>query len=792
MLKKINNYIKKTNFNKTELGIITILLVVSCFFSFDGLIKQNNNGLKASNNLESILVSEERRGRQDLRTVTINPKSHTNLDNISNAAKLVQTIPFKENIDDSNWQLLNPYNSSKFFNLDYKLTNYSQLEIQYQQDLKKLSFTLPASSFKLNNIEYNVDEVEVAKIENLSPESVIYLSDNKGLYLKNYTEGETISFEELQNNNVFHYSIDSTSNLLTQPKSCSIIPSENIIKTENAFQCIKDNFPAELKLNNEYLLTYSLQAKDITYVNANIKLGNESNIDDKNLQQFNKLLKIERSNRTNFSQLITAKNPNLNYLQFTISAINSWQNILNLEIADLKISSLKIEKLPELAKLYTPNLLIKRNLQVSLPSGKSEITFSSNPNPEYTLNAGNTFLTSCNLDNFNYSNSNQLYYNQLKLDGLDEINKSICQAYITNFVLNANFNYTLQAKLVSKTTDQSKIKINILNSNNIERKFKPIIGENDINIRIDPKSFGTNGTIIQVLSELTNETQIKDVKIIRNLPKDLSNYIFYEEKTSELSEIPLVTNNISPFQNDFEVNAGLANSFVISSNNKLLPFTTIITNNSRVSIENYVYDNGNSAWLVSCMEACNNTSLNLQSPILMLRKFALPFFLLFLIFYVGLKLLWEKYKYIIIPKTLENIHNLIRQIKSTSLTLWNKIVFIESYIVNRYWLILLSVLIILATLYFSVGLRISFAFIFLVTCLRFKIKADITAIIGLIGTLLMIVIQFMFTKPFILNNQFYSQIINANIANLVGTYSYYIICISLVLFILEYSFKKNG
>ena len=153
--------------------------------------------------------------------------------------------------------------------------------------------------------------------------------------------------------------------------------------------------------------------------------------------------------------------------------------------------------------------------------------------------------------------------------------------------------------------------------------------------------------------------------------------------------------------------------------------------------------------------------------------------------------LWEKYKHIIIPKTLDYINNRVNQIKSASLSVWKKIVFIESYIVNRYWLLLLSVLTVLALLYLIVGLRISFVFLFLVTCLRFKIKAKITAIIGLIGILLMMLIQFIFTQPLILNNLLASKYINANNAELVGTYSYYIIGISIVLFILEYSFKKK-
>jgi hypothetical protein len=791
MLKKINSYIKKINLKKAELGIISLLLIVSCFLSFDGLTKLNEIEVKASSNLESILISEDRGSRKDLQTISLQPKKQTSLDAISNNSKLVQTVPFKENIDDENWQLVNPYNTSKVFNLDYKLSNYSQLEIKYQKDLQKLSFVLPATSIALNDTEYKVNEVEVAKIENLSEESVIYLSDYKGLYLSNYIDGVSITFEDLQNTNIFLYSIDTTSNFLTQPKTCSVLPTTNIVDSENPLICFKESYPAELKLNNEYMLTFSLKAKDISYINASFKLGNESNINDQNLQQFNKNVKIDGSNNNTFSQFITAKNPNLNYLQFTLSAINSWQNILNLEISDLKISSLKIEQLPELTKLYSPNLLVKRNLQIDLPAGKSELTFSSNQNPEYQLNSENTFLTSCNLANFNTSNSNQLYYNQLKLDDFEEINKSTCQAYITNLVLNANFNYTLKAKINSKTTDQTKIKVNILNSNKVEKNFKPVIGENEISIKIDPKNVGTTGTTIQVLSELTNETEIKDITITRNLPKDLFNYIFFEEKTSAISDIQLISQNTSPFQSNFEVKAGEAKSFILSSTNKLLPFTSIQSNTSGVSIESYTDDNGNSVWLITCSETCGNTSLNLQNPILLLRKFALPIFLAILIVYIAMRSLWEKYKHIIIPKTLDYINNRVNQIKPASLSVWKKIVFIESYIVNRYWLLLLSVLIVLALLYLIVGLRISFVFLFLVTCLRFKIKAKITAIIGLIGILLMMLIQFIFTQPLILNNLLASKYINANNAELVGTYSYYIIGISIVLFILEYSFKTE-
>lgn len=791
MLKKINSYIKKINLTKPELGIISILLIVSCFFSFDGLTKQNNNGLKASNNLESILVSQDRRGRQDLQTVTIKPTQQTNLDKISNTAKLVQTIPFKDNIDHENWQLFNPYNTTKVFNLDYKLTNYSQLEIKYQKDLSKLSFVLPAARFAMNDTEYNVEEVEVAKIENLSPESVLYLADYKGIYLNNYSEGATITFEVLQNTNIFLYSIESTSTLLKQPKTCSVLPSENNVNSENPLNCFKESYPTRLQLNNEYMVTFSLNSKDLAYVNSNIKIGNENNINNVNLQQFNKTVKIHKSDTNKFNQLFTAKNPDLNYLQFTLSTINSWQNLPNLEIQDVKVSSLKIEKLPEVVKLYQPNLLVKRNLEIALPSGKSELTFSANQNPEYKINSENTFLTSCNLNNFNSSNANQLYYNQLKLDNYEEINKSTCQAYITNLVLNANFNYTFKAKLISKTTDQTKIKINVLNSNSVEKNFKPIAGENEINIKLDPKNVGTTGTTIQVLSELTNETQIKDITITRNLPKDLFNYIFYEEKTPAISDIQLISQNTSPFQSNFEVKAGSAKSFIISSTNKLLPLTSIKSNNSSASIESYTDDNGNSVWLISCTDACGNLGLSLQNPILLLRKFALPFFLAILIIYIVIRSLWAKYKYIIVPKILGYIYNRVNQIKSASLKLWKKIVFVESFIVNRYWLLLLSVLIVLALLYFTVGLRISFVFIFLVTCLRFKIKAKITAIIGLVGILLMMLIQFIFTKPFILNNQLASKYINTNNAELLGTYSYYIIGISIVLFMLEYSFKKE-
>jgi|GEM_PF-5629439 len=791
MLKKLNSYIKQINLSKLELGIISLLLIITCFLSFDGLTKDSEIGVKASSNLESILVSEDRGSRQDLQTVSIKPKQQTDLNTIASTAKLVQSVPFKENIDDENWQLVNPYNTSKVFNLDYKLSNYSQLEIKYQKDLQKLSFVLPATSFALNDTEYKVDEVEVAKIENLSQKSVIYLSDNKGIYLDNYTDGVSITFEDLQNTNIFLYTIEKTSNLLAQPKTCSVLPFKNNIDSENPLNCFKESYSTQLQLNNEYMLSFSLNSKDLTYVNSNIKLGNENNINNNNLQQFNKFVKVNKSTSTSFNQLFTAKNPDLSYLQFTLSTINSWQNLLNLEINELKVSSLKIEKLPEVVKLYTPNLLVKRNLKIALPSGKSELTFSSNQNPEYKINSENTFLTSCNLENFNSSNLSQLYYNQLKLDDSEEINKSNCQAYITNLVLNANFNYTLDAKINSKTTDQTKIKVNVLNSNKIEKTIKPIIGENEISIKVDPKNIGTTGTTIQVLSELTNETQIKDITITRNLPKDLFNYIFYEEKTFAISDIQLVSQSTSPFQSNFEVKAGEANSFILSSTNKLLPFTSIKSNTSGVSIESYTDDNGNSVWLITCSEACGNTNLNLQNPILLLRKFALPIFLATLIIYIAMRSLWEKYKHIIIPKTLDYINNRVNQIKSASLSVWKKIVFIESYIVNRYWLLLLSVLTVLALLYLIVGLRISFVFLFLVTCLRFKIKAKITAIIGLIGILLMMLIQFIFTQPLILNNLLASKYINANNAELVGTYSYYIISISIVLFILEYSFKKK-
>lgn len=830
---QINKYFHKilANLSRFEISLILLGILITTPISFLSWNINQSLTLQATNQIDTLLISPDvSKAHPNLSTVVIDPSSslEKNIDQIIDTSNQLETSPFQnfklENEKDRNtWKVINPKNnqnnsikSNLEFNLSYKLKPSTIIEVKYNKEKEELNFVLPEVKLAISGNNYLINRSTIATINNLSSSKVLYLSDYEGLNLENYKEGKFINFKDLVDNNIFIYSKSQVKTLFNQnpgeSQKCDIDPISNKYETDKDKNdsglertvCFSKNFDYDFKLQSKYLFSFDLTSSKFDYLKYNLKIAEfiSQNISDNNKavsQSVNKNILVK--NTTNFDQIVTIKNPNLKTLQFSLIAIEDWQN-LKLSLGSLNLTELKFDSLANIKPAFDKNLVIDRDTKIQLKSGENEILAIDSTVKDLKINNQNTALSNCDLNDFSPTKAvSKNLANNINYYNYDSNNIKInafCQAFITNFFADPSFFYNLEININSAKYAFVQFETNFLNSENTvkSKSLKP--GQNRLEFVIDPYNIKGVGTIFKIIKNDKIDLDLTSLTLNKGLPKNLDSFIFSQSQ-SDFKTIPgvIVANSNNLFSSNFNVkfpqdSSTVKTSKMIVKTSAPTPlFTTLKSDNKETNIQSFIDYYGNQVWLISCSSNCEEVKLNLFNPILIFQKLSLFFFILLTLFYIGCKLfLIENYTQI--SSSLKNIVFKFNKFSSQEVSkLKTKIIKLENYVLLHKWLIAPLVLAILACLYLTVGLRITFIFLALIIFLRFKTSAKIIASLGAAGAIAMIIVSLISKLPIINNNSTISKYINQGLSNDFGIYSYYLIAIAVFIFALNWYKEQN-
>ena len=813
------------NISGFEISLILLGVLITAPISFLSWNINQSLSLQATNQIDTALVSTDgSKAKPNLSSIITNPNNlEKNLDQIIAASSNLETSPYqntqlKDSKDKDRWFVFNPKNKQDTdknnldFNLSYKLKPSTNLEVRYNKDQERLNFVLPKVVLIINNNEYLIDEAIVATIKNLSADKVIYLADYQGINLSNYQKGKYISFNDMVNGNISIYSKKELKSLLEKSggKECNVDPVYNNLKEETMGKtsilspkiCLSEIFDYDFKLQSQYLFSFNITSPKFDYSNYILTLSEFINkdfsINSKAVSQtFSKNILVQ--NTTDFDQIVTVKNPNLKAFQFSVGAIEDWQD-LKLSVNSLSLTELSFTGLAKIEHSFGRDLILNRNTIIDLKNGVNEVLPTNSTIKDFKLNTQNTSLTDCELSNFSSKNKDNLInnLNSYSYDSNKIKLNTFCQAFSTNFFADPSFFYNLEMNIIAEKETVISLKTGFISSNDNLNTVILKPGQNEIKLKIDLYNLSDIGAILKVLKSDRISTEITSLTLNKALPKNLDSFIFNQVQSGSKTVpgiIVIDSNNL--FSSNFNVKLPKDNSdvkinkMIVKSSSPTSLFTTLKSGDKDSNVQPFTDYYGNQVWLISCSDDCEKVKLSLFTPILIFQKLSLFFFILLTLFYIGCKLFLIQ-NYTQLSSSLKNILFKFNKFSTKEASkLKTKIIKLENYVLLHKWLIVPLVLAILVCLYFTVGIRITFVFLATVLFLRFKISAKIIAGLVAIGILAMAGVSLISKIPIINNNPSISRYINQGLSENFGIYSYYLIAIAVFIFTLNWYKEQN-